>query len=189
MAFSKEDEKLFLDLQPDVLRYCKSLTRNPGKAEDLCQATYLKAWAKSHKYESGTNLKPWLMMIARNQFFDDLRKENRHHGYRYGQRPAYPDVESIPAFPTQEGSVELREVLFAIKSLHPDTVKTMFMVAVEGYSYEEAAMAMERPVGTIKSKVFRGRNDLAAYNPHAIYDADDEWADRLVKKLFEVPPP
>lgn len=132
------------------------LTSNKHRAEDLVQATFLKAWAKRDSYKPDTNLRAWLFTILRNTFFSDLRKFRRE----------VEDVDGACARalfeePRQEHVLALKELISAVATL-PDTQRRpLVLMGAYGFSQLEAAVACGCSVGTIKSRVSRGRTALS----------------------------
>jgi RNA polymerase sigma-70 factor (ECF subfamily) len=147
------------------------MTRNPADAEDLVQETFLKAYRAFDRYEDGTNLKAWLYKILTNTFINSYRAAKR--------RPEKADVEDIEdlymyrrigdlrsagAGPSAEEEVFDRftddEVKEAIESL-PEAFRIAVLLAdVEGFSYKEIAEITEVPIGTVMSRIHRGRKAL-----------------------------
>lgn len=136
-------------------RRAMKLTSNEHRAEDLVQATLLKAWARRDSYRPETNLRAWLFTILRNTFISDLRKHRRE----------IEDVDGTCAQtlfeePRQEASLALKELLSAISTLPDVQSRSLLMTGALGYSQEEAAEACGCAVGTIKSRISRGRAAL-----------------------------
>lgn len=132
------------------------LTGNKHRAEDLVQATFLKAWAKRDSYRPESNLRAWLFTILRNTFLSDLRKFRRE----------VEDVDGACARaqfeePRQDHVLELKELISAVATL-PDTQRRpLVLMGAFGFSQLEAAAACGCTVGTIKSRVSRGRATLS----------------------------
>jgi RNA polymerase sigma factor (sigma-70 family) len=141
---------------PHLRAMAISRTRNVDQAEDLVQETILRAWDNRHSFASGTNLGAWLFTILRNQFFSHHRKHKREvedvDGSYASQQIALPD---------QFGKLEVQDLSKALSRLPPDQREAVILVGVEGLTYEEAAQVMSVAVGTMKSRVNRGRNRLA----------------------------
>lgn len=145
------------------------MTRNHPDAEDVVQETYAKAYKSFHQYQQGTNLKAWLYRIATNTYINLYRKKSR--------QPKTSDYESIEdwqqykeqshtAKGLKSAETEALEKITdpaireALKSL-PDTFRTVVYLAdVEGYSYKEIAQIMDCPIGTVMSRLNRGRTQL-----------------------------
>lgn len=137
-------------------RRALKLTANIHRADDLVQATLLKAWAKRDSYQPQTNLRAWLFTILRNTFFSDLRK----------QRFEVEDVEGARAAalyqePSQHHALALKELVSAIGTLPLEQRRPVVLMGAYGYSQLEAAEACGCTVGTIKSRVSRGRAALS----------------------------
>jgi len=140
------------------------LTRDPAEAEDLVQETVLKAYRAWDRYERGTNCRAWLLTILRNTFINDFRKRSK--------RPdpvPFDAVEEVSVFgdvkdEDPEGSFFRHlvddEVRRAIDELPEEFRLPVVLSDVEGLSYAEIAEVLELPVGTVKSRLFRGRRRL-----------------------------
>lgn len=140
------------------------LTGNKSDAEDLVQDTVLKAYRAWDKYEAGTNCRAWLVTIMRNNFINKYRRESRRPG-----TIQYDTVEDISIFEhvqekDPEGSffrfIVDAEVKRAIQDLPEEFRIPVVLSDVEGMSYAEIAEILELPVGTVKSRLFRGRRRL-----------------------------
>lgn len=142
-------------------RRALKLTANSHRADDLVQATLLKAWAKRDSYQPQTNLRAWLFTILRNTFYSDLRK----------QRFEVEDVEGARAAalfqePSQHHALALKELVSAIGTLPMEQRRPVVLMGAFGYSQLEAAEACGCTVGTIKSRVSRGRATLTQAVAH-----------------------
>jgi RNA polymerase sigma-70 factor (ECF subfamily) len=134
-----------------------ALTRNRSAADDLVQDAVTNALAARHSFTPGTNFAAWMHRILRNRFISNLRRQ-RETG----------DIEDVPsaAFavgPDQHDHLALRELSAALTRLPHDQREALFMVVLEGMSYEEVAEATNCAVGTAKSRVFRARRQLEAW--------------------------
>lgn len=147
-------EEEILDLLPALRAYGLSLTKSPADADDLVQETLLKALANVHRFQRGTNLRAWLFTIERNTFYSEYRRRKR-------EMPSEADPSDIIGSDgAQEWSVELDDVKGALAALPCDQRDAVVLVGGIGLSYEEAASICECPLGTIKSRVNRGRTGL-----------------------------
>ena len=140
---------------PSLRRRALSLTSNRHRAEDLVQDTLLKAWASRDKFQQGTNLRAWLFTILRNTFFSDIRKHRRE----------VEDVDGIHSSrlseeARQEHVISLKELVTATGRLPVTQSRPLVLMGFYGYSQLEAANACQCTVGTIKSRVSRGRASL-----------------------------
>jgi RNA polymerase sigma-70 factor (ECF subfamily) len=140
---------------PALQAYAMSLTRNKTNAEDLVQDTLTKAIAKFHQFQTGTNLRAWLMTIMRNTYFTQIRKAGREPT---GPTDCVSTTLSAPA--TQEWSLRGREMQRAVLDLPVHYRETLILVVMLGHSYEATADICGVAVGTVKSRVNRAREML-----------------------------
>ncbi len=163
----EEFEAVALDHFDTLYSTALRLTRNPSEAEDLVQETFLKAYRFFHRFEPGTNVKAWLFTILRNTYINAYRKTVRQHRVDFEQVvPLFAAPDTSPEWANQ-GSVEdmLRHVVQddvkrALDEL-PDEYRMVVLLAdLEDFSYKEIAAIVECPVGTVMSRLFRGRRLL-----------------------------
>jgi RNA polymerase sigma-70 factor, ECF subfamily len=144
-------------LLPKLRVQALALTRNRAAAEDLVQDAVANALAAKDSFTPGTNFAAWMHRILRNRFISTLRKQRET-----------TDIEDLPmsAFAVSgahEDRLVLKELSRALGRLPADQREALFMVVLQGLSYEEVAQATGCAVGTAKSRVFRARRQLQAW--------------------------
>ncbi len=141
-------------------------TRNPADAEDLVQETYAKAFAAFHQYRPGTNLKAWLYRILTNTYINSYRKKQRQplesdaaeiQDYQLARAESHTsrglrsaETEALDHLPDSD-------VKRALAEIGEDFRLAVYLADVEGFSYKEIAEIMDTPIGTVMSRLHRGR--------------------------------
>lgn len=165
--FTGDTEQFMGSLYSAALR----MTRNPSDAEDLVQETYLKAYRSYASFKEGTNLKAWLYRILTNTFINSYRSKKRHP-----EETELEEVEDFYLFRRLGGleaaaagrsaedevleAITDEEVKYAVESLPESFRMAVLLADVEGFSYKEIAEIMEVPIGTVMSRLHRGRKAL-----------------------------
>ena len=141
---------------PRLRRYSRFLVRDPELADDLVQECLTRAVAKLDTWEVGSNMRAWLFVILHNAYISHWRRVKR----------SPTTVEMSPSDPalavvgTQEQHLGMIDVQTAFNKLGEDHKQILLMVGVEGLRYEDAAAALDLPVGTVRSRLFRARSAL-----------------------------
>ena len=161
-------EREALPWMDDVYRFAKWLTRNDADADDLVQETYLRAYRSWHTFQPGSDARRWLFTICRNVYLRNRERERRivDTGGDDAKLETLAAVQSHADLASHSwddvfGAVDLGPAIErAISELGEPYRSTVLLVDVDGQSYEEAASILDVPVGTIRSRLFRGRRLL-----------------------------
>lgn len=158
---------------PRLRRYARALTRSTDRADDLVQDTLVRAIAKAHLWQPGSDIRAWLFTIMHNQHVNGVRRAMRDE--------ATVDIEqlssSLVATTDPTGSRQLRELERTLGCLPDEQRAVILLVGLEGMSYEAAAEILSVPIGTVRSRLSRGRDAL-----RRMMDLPDE-SDRASKPL------
>jgi RNA polymerase sigma-70 factor, ECF subfamily len=186
-------ERLTLPYLTDVARFARSLARDGERAEDLVQETYLQALRGWHTFRYGDDPRPWLFSICHHAFLRAIRRETR-----YVDAPDLdPELESVATATAhwhaqQSGVAEIAERLDlgpaidrALATLPAHFRGAVALVDVEGQTYEEAALVLGVPVGTVRSRLFRARRLLQ--DLLFVYASDAGFG--TTRPLADPPPP
>ena len=142
---------------PHLRAFGRSLSGNRDTADDLVQETLLKAWAARRRFQAGTNMRAWTFIILRNHYLSQVRR-NRFRG-EWDELTA-DRVLAAPA--SQDRHIDLTDLQRALQELPQAQREALILVGAGGFAYEEAAEICGVAVGTIKSRVARGRTALEA---------------------------
>src|SRR5437588_4654648 len=141
---------------PRLRRYARALTRDVSRADDLVQSCLTRAVAKQHLWQPGTDLRAWLFTILHNQHVNDVRRSVRE-----GVNVAVEEM--APVLTVQSNAIaalQLRDLEAAIGKLPQEQRQVILLVGLEGMRYEEVALILGIPVGTVRSRLSRGREQL-----------------------------
>jgi RNA polymerase sigma-70 factor (ECF subfamily) len=166
------------DFERDALQYSRQLysaamrmARNPADAEDLVQETYLKAYRAYHTFQEGTNLKAWLYRILTNTYINKYRKESRRPNevdlgdvedlylYRRLGSEDTAEVSRTTEDRVLDGLVE-SDIKAAVEELPENYRLPVLLADLEGFSYKEIAEILDIPIGTVMSRLHRGRKAM-----------------------------
>jgi RNA polymerase sigma-70 factor (ECF subfamily) len=141
---------------PRLRRYARALARDLAAADDLVQDCLARALGKLHLWQEGTDLRAWLFTILHNQYVNQVRRAVRE-GAAVGLSETEPMLTRAPH---QGSSLELRDLERAIAKLPEEQRSVILLVGLEGMRYEEVAEVLDVPVGTVRSRLSRGREAL-----------------------------
>jgi RNA polymerase sigma-70 factor, ECF subfamily len=139
------------------------LTRNPRDAEDLVQETLLRAFAAWGRFQQGTNCRAWLYRILTNSFINEYRRMSKEQRWRSKEEPVIcPDRRKRAADPENAmlHNMLADEVLAALLELPAEFRVVVLMADIKGHSYKEIANLLNCPIGTVMSRLYRGRRQL-----------------------------
>jgi RNA polymerase sigma-70 factor (ECF subfamily) len=143
---------------PRLRRFAHALSHNRADADDLTQSTLERALAARRQWQPGTRLDSWLYRIMRNLWIDTARSRTRK-----GKLEAPPEAAAnvgIDPRPGIEASIDLAIVMQAMAQLPDEQREVLALILVEGFGYREAAELLDLPIGTVSSRLVRGRTAL-----------------------------
>src|ERR1700730_11159175 len=151
-----DDFPRMLEIQiPRLHRYARALTRDFSRADDLVQICLTRAVAKQHLWQYGTDPRAWLFTILHNQHFNEVRRSIPEGSNVTLEVAPQPTVQSN-AIPT----LQLRDLEAALGKLPPEQRQVILLIGLEGMRYDEVAVIMGVPIGTVRSRLSRGRDQL-----------------------------
>lgn len=157
---SFEADQIFRDqlvaLIPSLRSFARGLCGGRDMADDLAQDAMTRAWAARASYAQGTNFRAWMFMILRNQFYTTIRKNSRMTSWD----PEVAERVLVEA-PAQQEGIHVSDVAKALQKLPAEQREVLLLIGANGASYEEAAEIIGCAIGTVKSRLARGRKALA----------------------------
>lgn len=147
-----------LSLLPALRRYALALTRHEANADDLVQEALLRGHERRRSFRAGGNFRAWLMSVLHNAWIDSRRSDLARAAREAAFAESRPQVQP----PDQEDAMRLSQVRAAFYRLNDEQREALTLVAIEGLTYAEAAAVADVPVGTLISRVARGRAALRA---------------------------
>jgi len=152
-----DDEALIVACIPSLRRYARGLTGDRERADDLVQDTLERAWSRFSRWQRRGELRAWMFGIMHNQFIDSVRAQRRQPDIQ-----ADAELPEVAVRPGQADGLEVRDLDRCLLQLPPDLRAVILLVGVEEFSYREAALALDVPVGTVMSRLSRARERLGA---------------------------
>lgn len=145
-------------LLPRLRRFAHGLCRSSTEADDLTQMTIERALRANAQGQAGTRLDSWLYKIMRNLWVDTIRSRNRRDRF---EAPA-EEAETVGHDPRDgiEAGIDLRRVMAAMDQLPGEQREVVALILIEGFGYREAAEMLGLPIGTVSSRLVRGRTAL-----------------------------
>jgi len=140
---------------PRLRRYAFALTRNTSRADDLVQNTLVRAIAKQRCWQCGTNLRAWLFTLLHNQNVNGVRRSAREGAVEFDDTWPFPTAATDPA-----AGLSLRDLDRALARIPQERRQVILLIGLEDISYKEAATILDVPIGTIRSRLSRGRESL-----------------------------
>jgi RNA polymerase sigma factor (sigma-70 family) len=143
---------------PRLRRFAHALSRDPADADDLTQMTVERALVARNQWQPGTRLDSWLYRIMRNLWIDTARSRARK-----GKLEAPPDAAEavgVDPRPGVEAALDLQRIMLAMSRLPDEQREVIALILIEGFGYREAAEMLDLPIGTVSSRLVRGRMAL-----------------------------
>ena len=161
-------ERDLTQLLPRLRRFAHALSRNAADADDLTQATIERALRAREQWQTGTRLDSWLYRIMRNLWIDTARARTRKESH---EAPA-EEAERVGEDPREamDMSFELKRAMAAMERLPDEQREVVALILIEGFGYREAAEMLDLPIGTVSSRLVRGRTALVAMLGGSAYD-------------------
>lgn len=152
-------ERELLSLVPRLRRFARSLARDQADADDLLQVALERALKSQAQWAPGTRLDAWMMRIVRNCWIDEVRSRTRR------ARTFLPEEEGAAVGVDMQHEIDAKAEMHAVDramaSLNPEQREVIALVLIEGLAYKEAAELLDIPMGTLTSRLTRGRQALA----------------------------
>jgi RNA polymerase sigma-70 factor (ECF subfamily) len=149
------DDEGIITYIPHLRRYARALTGDHVSAEDLVQDTLERAWQRMALWRPGTNIRAWLFTIMHNLYVNQIKASAR--GMRRSENPTELDV---PVSAAQDDRLELRDLNRALQQLPHEQREVVLLIGLEQLSYDQAAKVLGVPIGTVMSRLSRGREQL-----------------------------
>lgn len=152
----KKIDSLIEEHIPRLRRYARALAGDRARADDLVQDTLERAWGKFHLWRSDSDLRAWLFSIMHNVYVNGVRKSSSSPMLL----PLEDDALDVPVRAAQEDGLRVRDVHAALGCLSQEQREVLLLVGLEEMRYEEVAKVLDVPLGTVMSRLSRGRERL-----------------------------
>lgn len=150
------DHDVIIEVIPSLRRYARALTGRTDEADDLVQDSLERAMSRWHLWQRDRALRPWLFTIMHNLFISGRRRDARRP-----TQVAFENEEDLPGTaPTQAAGLEMAELAAALEKLSDEQREALLLVGLEGFTYGEVADITGVPIGTVMSRLSRGRERL-----------------------------
>ena len=158
MNLADEFEHGLTEALPRLRRFAHALSRDSADADDLAQLTVERALRSRSRWQPGTRFDAWLYRIMRNLWIDESRSRTRKAKL---ERPAEEgESAAFDPRPGQDAAIDLKRVITAMNSLPNEQREVVALILIEGFGYREAAELLVLPIGTVSSRLVRGRTAL-----------------------------
>jgi RNA polymerase sigma-70 factor (ECF subfamily) len=160
MDLSASFEDQLAALLPRLRRFAHSLSRNSADADDLAQTTVERALRSKAQWQSGTRLDSWCYRIMRNLWIDTARSRARKERHEAPQQ----EIETIgeDLRDGMDAAIDLKRMMIAMQRLPDEQREVVALILIEGFGYRETAEMLGLPIGTVSSRLVRGRTALLA---------------------------
>jgi RNA polymerase sigma factor (sigma-70 family) len=145
---------------PRLRRFAHALARDRADADDLAQMAAEKAFRSHNQFQAGTRFDSWIFRICRTVWIDTLRSRSRR-----GAHEAPPDAGEGIGYdprPATEATIDLQTAMAAMQRLPEEQREVIALILIDGFGYREAAEILDQPIGTVSSRLARGRQALLA---------------------------
>jgi RNA polymerase sigma-70 factor, ECF subfamily len=159
-----DTEHLIAEQIPKLRRYARALLGDPIRADDLVQEALLRGLSRSHLWQPGTDIRAWMFTILHNIHINNQRQRRTRSDYQ----ELDDDQPEMATPPSQERSLEIRDLARSLQLLPEPQRQVVLLVGLEGMNYKSVAAVLDVPIGTVMSRLHRGREALRrlmAYGP------------------------
>lgn len=148
-------EQLLAEQIPNLRRYARALTQHVHAGEDLVQDCLERAWSRRTSWHEGTNLRAWLFTIMHNLFINEVKRNKLARDYTSSVVDAHVD-----ASPSHDNNQMLRDLESCLAKMKPEYREVVLLAGLENLDYKEIALVIDAPIGTVMSRLSRGREEL-----------------------------